>query len=182
MATAAAISLEEYLQQSYKPDMEFIDGQLMEKSMGQLDHEEVIYALRRFLEGKLTGNGYWVTQNTRMQVSRNRVRLPDLAVMPPGTQRTQILRKPPVLVIEVVSPSDRLLDFEDRVADYLAIGSQVWIIDPARRCGYHPDAPCIQDWKIELRFALGEPANIALELPAFFETIPWSEEGDATAI
>lgn len=40
----------------------------------------------------------------------------------------------PDLAVEVVSPSDRYEDVEERVADYLSAGTRVvWVVSPARR-------------------------------------------------
>ena len=50
MATASAlpklISIEEYLSSSYEPDLEFVDGVLEEKHLGEWDHT--------FLSGAVT--------------------------------------------------------------------------------------------------------------------------------
>ena len=41
MATATLISVEEYLATSYRPDRELIDGQLVERNLGEYDHSRL---------------------------------------------------------------------------------------------------------------------------------------------
>jgi len=38
MLTGTAIPVEEYLRTSYEPDMEYVDGQLVERSVGEHRH------------------------------------------------------------------------------------------------------------------------------------------------
>jgi hypothetical protein len=45
MATTTAISIEEYLNSSYEPDMEYIDGRLEERNAGEIEHSDVIAAV-----------------------------------------------------------------------------------------------------------------------------------------
>jgi Uma2 family endonuclease len=47
-----------------------------------------------------------------------------------------ILRTPPVLCIEIMSPEDRLSAVRQRLQDYVEIGvHDIWVIDPqSRRC------------------------------------------------
>ena len=37
---------------------------------------------------------------------------------------------PPILVVEILSPSDKHQDTVDTVATYLEVGTIVWVIDP----------------------------------------------------
>ncbi len=41
MATATFLSLGEYLQTTYRPDREYIDGELKERNVGKWDHARV---------------------------------------------------------------------------------------------------------------------------------------------
>jgi Uma2 family endonuclease len=50
--------------------------------------------------------------------------------LPPGP----IVTEPPFLCIEILSPSDRLTEMQDRIGDYLSFGVRyVWLIDPTTR-------------------------------------------------
>ncbi len=41
MATTK-VSLEEYLNTSYRPDVEYIDGELQERNVGEIEHARMI--------------------------------------------------------------------------------------------------------------------------------------------
>src|SRR6266508_6524195 len=63
-------------------------------------------------------------------------RLPSLA------EQDRVGRLAPDLVVEVVSPTDRMSDVLDKVADYLRAGVPlVWVVEPKRRVVtvYRPD-------------------------------------------
>jgi Uma2 family endonuclease len=72
----------------------------------------------------------------RVQVSPTRFRIPDVTVVLGGPDG-QILRKPPFLCIEVLSPEDRMSRVRERVQDYLNMGvPQVWVLDPQAKAAY----------------------------------------------
>jgi Uma2 family endonuclease len=69
----------------------------------------------------------------RVQVSATRFRIPDVCLVV-GEPPDQIVKTPPFICIEVLSPDDRLSAMRQRVEDYLAFGvPYVWILDPATR-------------------------------------------------
>jgi hypothetical protein len=41
MATTAQIALSDYLKTSYDPDLEYVDGELQERNVGETDHARV---------------------------------------------------------------------------------------------------------------------------------------------
>ncbi|HEX4278213.1 MAG TPA: Uma2 family endonuclease [Bryobacteraceae bacterium] len=51
--------------------------------------------------------------------------------------RGRILREPPFLCIEILSPEDRASRMESKIDDYLAFGVRyVWVIDPRKRSAW----------------------------------------------
>jgi Uma2 family endonuclease len=75
--------------------------------------------------------------DVRVQVKATRFRVPDLTVLRAGTPRERILTHPPLLVIEILSPEDRLSRMTDRCGDYLEFGIEnIWILDPVRSQSY----------------------------------------------
>jgi Uma2 family endonuclease len=74
---------------------------------------------------------------TRVQVKARRFRVPDIAVLAGGLPAGPIVTEPPFLCIEILSPSDRLTEMQERIEDYLSFGvSYVWLIDPRTRQAY----------------------------------------------
>ena len=137
-SASALISIEEYLHTSYRPDCDFVDGQLEERNVGDTRHS----LLQMWL-------GYWfishqkewktrVLSELRTRVSENRVRLPDVAVVTDDEGLQESPRTSPLLVaIEILSPDDRIPRVTDRLRDFLAMGvANIWLLDPADRCAY----------------------------------------------
>jgi len=75
------------------------------------------------------------------------VLVPDVAFvradrLPPDEMRSKFYEGPPDLAIEVISPSERTTQTQQKVLEYLRAGTQlVWVVDPPRRTVtvYHPD-------------------------------------------
>ena len=135
MATALHIPLNEYLGISYRPDREYVDGEIRERNVGKWEHARLQWLLALWFG---THEKQWgITGGTeqRVRVSANRVRVPDLVVLTAGAQ-PDVLTDPPLLVIEILSPDDSYSDTQERAQDYRAMGVEtVWIIDPKTRTG-----------------------------------------------
>src|SRR5580700_1095507 len=135
-ATGIQVSLDEYLSTVYDPDCEFVDGELIERNMGESDHsalQGIIFALLFNQSRKL---GIYVFPELRVQVAARRYRIPDITVTTRKV-KGRILREPPFLCIEVLSPEDRASRIETKIDDYLAFGvKHIWIIDPREKKGW----------------------------------------------
>lgn len=133
MATATMIPLDQYLNTSYRPDREYIDGEIVERNMGQWEHARIQALLAIWfgiheLEWKIQTATEW-----RTKVSDSRIRIPDVVLVPFGSQ-PNVLADPPLLIIEILSPDDTYSDTQKRAADYQRMGVEtIWIIDPETR-------------------------------------------------
>lgn len=135
MATATMLSLEEYLRTSYRPDCEYVGGELRGRNVGKWEHARVQLLLAGWFLNHETAWAIVASAEQRMQVSADRVRVPDLVILRPGPQ-PDVLRDPPLLVVEILSPDDSYSDTQERAGDYLTMGvGTVWIIDPRTRTG-----------------------------------------------
>lgn len=135
MASVTQIPVSEYLDTTFRPDREYIDGEVRERNVGKWEHARVQWLLAHwFGNHESTWNVIGSTEQ-RVQVSPTRVRVPDLVVLRPGPQ-PDILTQPPLLVIEILSPDDTYSDLQERCQDYRQMGVEtVWIIDPKTRSG-----------------------------------------------
>ncbi len=137
MATATTtpfLSIAEYLHTTYRPDVDYVDGHLEERNLGEYDHGTLILRIARLLDDGCDAWNIRVGVDVRLQVAPNRFRVPDISVTSRATPKEQILRHPPLLCIEVLSPEDTLREMAERCGDYLAMGvPTVWIFDPATR-------------------------------------------------
>jgi Uma2 family endonuclease len=140
MATRTLITVQEYLTTVYRPDCDYVDGEVLERNWGERDHSYVQIALGSYFFARRKDWGIEVYPEQRVQVRPNRFRIPDLCVVLGGTKE-KILTAPPFLCVEILSPEDRMSRVQDRIDDYFAMGVQnVWVIDPARRCAYYATA------------------------------------------
>jgi len=135
MATATLLGIDEYLNTSYRPDREYIDGELRERNVDKWDHARVQYLLALWFGNHEAEWGIVGSTEQRTRVAATRVRIPDVVVMRAEPQ-PDVTTVPPLLVIEVLSPDDSYSDTEERAADYWKMGVEtVWIIDPRTRTG-----------------------------------------------
>jgi len=156
------ISVEEYLRTSYRPDCDYIDGHIEERNLGEWDHANLQTAIAIYFGNRRKQWGINVVVEQRVQVSPTRFRIPDVCVIL-GEPDGQILRKPPFICIEVVSPEDRLNRLEQRIEDFLAMGvAYVWVIDPQTRKAY---AATPASGLCEVRTGILATENPAIELP-----------------
>ena len=134
MATSALIPVREYLATAYRPDCDYVDGELQERNLGELDHGSLQLAIATLLNNKRNEWHIRVVPELRVQVSAERFRVPDVCVMSVDAPREQVVRFPPLLCIEILSPEDTLSRMMERVHDFLKMGvRQVWIFDPRLR-------------------------------------------------
>jgi Uma2 family endonuclease len=130
MSTVTLISVEEYLKTSYPDgDRDYVDGVIVERHLGTIDHADWQSGILFYL--RLHYKQIWTAVETRVQVKPTRVRIPDVLCIRNPMPEGAIVRQPPFLVIEVLSPDDRAEDIQEKVDDYLSFGVEyVWIVNP----------------------------------------------------
>jgi len=130
------ISPGEYLSTVYEPDCEYVDGELVERNTGELEHSGLLGIIMPLLYNQRLQYGIHIFPVLHIQVAATRYRVPDITVTTQKV-RGRILREPPFLCIEVLPPEDRASRIESKIDDYLAFGVRhVWIIDPRLRKGW----------------------------------------------
>jgi len=135
MSTALHIPLKDYLGTSYRPDREYVDGEIRERNVGKWEHARLQWLLALWFGTHEKQWGITGSTEQRVRVSVSRVRVPDLVVLAAGAQ-PDVLTDPPLLVIEILSPEDSYSDTQERALDYRQMGVEtVWIIDPKTRSG-----------------------------------------------
>lgn len=134
MATGLAVSVEEYLRTSYRPDCDYVDGAVVERSLGERKHSRAQREICFFLRDRYPQLRERIYPEQRVQVRRDRFRVPDVCVTAEGAPDEDIVTVPPALCIEILSPEDSLAEMRRRVDDYLAMGVPTgWIVDPVSR-------------------------------------------------
>ena len=136
MGISALVPVEEYLKTSYRPDCDYIDGEVRERNTGERDHSRMQALLVAYFVAREKKLGISVFPEQRVQVKPTRFRIPDLCVVL-GFPDEQIFRKPPFLCIEILSPADTVQSLQDRIDDYLAFGvPYVWVVNPQSLRGW----------------------------------------------
>ncbi len=145
MSTKTLVPLSEYLETTYHPDCEWIDGELRERNLGELPHASVQAFFTAFFTIRKKEFGVRVYPELRLQVSERRYRIPDVMVMRKSDPADAIVTVPPLLCIEILSRDDRMSDMQEKVDDYLQMGVEmVWVIDPRRRKAFQTDGRSLQ--------------------------------------
>jgi Uma2 family endonuclease len=134
MATVAIVPVEEYLRTTYHPDMEYVDGQLVERHVGEYFHSRMQLLVGGALLAREQERGFVAFTEQRVKVSDEpRYRIPDLCVKALPHEATSILVQPD-LVIEIVSPDDSASEMLAKISDYrLARIPHIWIVDPYQK-------------------------------------------------
>jgi len=135
MTTKLLMSAEEYLRTSFDgPDCEYIDGEVIERNMGEIPHGDVQANLVHLFRELRKQMGIRVIPEIRIQISPSRFRVADVAVWKNDDIGTGIPIVPPFLAIEILSPEDRMVRMLPKIQEYLAIGVEwVWVIDPGEQ-------------------------------------------------
>jgi Uma2 family endonuclease len=165
--TAAPVSVEEYLRSTYEPDVEYVDGQLEERNVGEIEHSD---AMAGVMSAFFARDKEWqirVLPSVRTEVSPTRIRVPDVAICSRSSQDKRIVRQAPLVIIEVLSPEDRISRYQQRIADYHAMGVKaVWVIDPETRRGW--DCSSGTDWIEKTEFS---SPPLRIDLAAVFQEL-----------
>jgi Uma2 family endonuclease len=134
MGVETLVSVEEYLRTAYSPDMEYVDGVLVEANMGEWQHgmvqSNIIFALR------LKYPTIKVVPELRSRTRETRFRLPDVAIVlerPAG----RFLTEAPFIAIEILSEEDRVSRLIEKLKEYADWGvPNIWMFDPRTRQMY----------------------------------------------
>jgi Uma2 family endonuclease len=156
------LSIDDYLSTSYRPDCEYVEGELVERNAGTWNHGQTLAAVMTYLHVRRKPWNIHVLPILRIRVRATCIRVPDVCVYldDPGER---VPTKPPFLCIEILSPEDRMSRVEERIDDFLAMGvPYVWLLDPATRRAFTATAA---EGLREVKSGILKTENPALEMP-----------------
>jgi Uma2 family endonuclease len=137
MGPANLISIEEYLDTSYSPDREYIDGEVVERNLGEKTHSKIQRKLLLYLCSRAKKFDIEVFPHLRVRVAPTRIRIPDVTVVKAPEPDEEIFTSPPHLCIEILSKKDTMQYMQEKIDDHLNFGvPYVWIINPKNRKAY----------------------------------------------
>ena len=118
MATKAFIvTPEQYLATQFEREPELVRGEIAERPLPNLIHGRTQQRLAVYLDGV----GYCCTE-VRMRLTEDLYRIPDVAVFEGRGPEETVPASPPLLVVEISSPDDRL----DAMLQKLPGNNLVW--------------------------------------------------------
>lgn len=128
MSVGTLVSLEEYLNTSYDPDREYVDGVLEERNVGDWLHSLVQSNL--IVAFKRRYPHVYAVPELRSQTRSTRYRLPDVCVLL-AAPNTRYLLDAAFIAIEILSDDDRMTKMMEKLEEYDQKGvSNIWVIDP----------------------------------------------------
>jgi Uma2 family endonuclease len=160
MRPAISVPVAEYLSSAYAPDVDFVEGVLEDRNGGEKDHAKLQLRVVRLLD---TGK-WFVTIETRIRISPTRYRVPDVCVYE-HEPAEQVFQTAPWIVVEILSPEDRMSRMQRKMEDYHAIGCpNIWILDPWRRKAYRFDGTSI----VEVSALATHDSRVSLSITQLF--------------
>jgi len=162
MPSRTLVSVDEYLHTSYNPDCDYVDGEIVERNVGVLDHSDLQAEIITYFRARLRNRRVFAYPEQRVQVSPTRFRVPDVCIVAGSKPTEQIFTKPPLIAVEILSKDDRVSQMQERIDDYLRFGVRyVWVIDPRTRRAW----VYTSEGAIEAKDGILRTENPAIELP-----------------
>lgn len=137
MSVATLISVEEYLRTSFDPDCDFVEGEVLERNVGNRRHGYAQAEITFWFRSRKDTLLVQPLTELRIKVSPTKFRIPDVVVSELPIPDEEVFSEPPYLCIEVMSPDDTMAGIQDRIDEYLAFGvANVWVVDPWKHRGW----------------------------------------------
>lgn len=90
-ARSSLLSIEQYLNTDYRPDVGYVDGYIDERNLGEFDRGDPQLEIAASLRNRQQEWSIRVVSETRMRVSETRVRIPDVCILEAGREREQVI-------------------------------------------------------------------------------------------
>lgn len=134
VATAIRVTAEQYLHMakgSDRPDVEYVRGEIVERSMPDLVHSGVQKRLIVFLAAMEEAHQLFAFPELRLRLAEDLFRVPDVSVFAEAPPSQLVPDRPPVCVIEIVSRDDRYTELLQKLDEYHRWGvPHVCVVDP----------------------------------------------------
>ncbi len=135
MASKAALSVEEYLRTSFPGvDPEYCDGEIVERSFPDYLHGKIQLNFGAFFKPYRKTLNLYAGSEVRLPIRLGRFIIPDAAVFWPIEPLNSPPHERPLIVVEILSPDDRMSDVRAKLQEYTDWGvPHIWLVDPATR-------------------------------------------------
>lgn len=159
MATKTLLAREEYLRTGFEsPEPEYVNGELVERSITNFDHAETQVLLTDAFRPWSDRKELFCASEIRFPIGAGKFRVADFALF--LSRQKAIPEDTPYLIVEIVSTDDRHEDLMAKLADYEQMGVEfIFVAGPPLR-------------KLS-RYLRGDLLTVpAIELPAYGVDIP----------
>jgi Uma2 family endonuclease len=130
MSTKALITTAQYLATPYEREPEFVRGELLERSLPTFSHGNTQLRLGSRLLTLADTHRLYCGVEIRLRLAEDLYRIPDITLghgLTPG----EVPSSPPLLVVEISSPDDRLYDLLQKFEEYRIWGVEnIWLVEP----------------------------------------------------
>ena len=135
MASRLQVAPSEYLSTSFDgTDREYVRGEIVERSMPNFLDGEMQFELAFRFRQLRDSHRLFGCSETRMRLAPDLYRIPDIAVFAESKPDEPVPSRPPLVVIEIISPDDRYSEMLEKLAEYQQWGvANIWVVDPHRR-------------------------------------------------
>jgi len=158
------VSIEQYLNTTYRPDVDYVDGAIEERNLGDTDHAKLQKRLLLLLSLHEEKWGVEALPEARVQVSQTRFRVPDVCVVRTGDADEPIITAAPLVCLEVLSPDDSFAAMRRRAQDYFDMGvPEVWIFNSRTRTVYACTASSVTEHMTGMLRLAGTEVEISIE-------------------
>lgn len=163
MASSVLVPLSEYLRTTYRPDRDYIDGEVKERNLGEQPHAHLQGILLAIFYANRKAWGVRPLPEQRVQVAERRYRIPDICVIRNTDPKDPIVSFAPLLCVEILSKDDSLRELQQRVNDYAGMGvNNIWAIDPWERLAYYSSTHGFEQPEDGVLRIVGTPVEVSL--------------------
>jgi Uma2 family endonuclease len=169
--SSTQVSVEEYLNRTYEPDRDLVDGVVLERNVGTQRHSILQAILTIFFGQFRKSHRLSVFPEARLLVdaASGRHRIPDVMVLEVPYTNGKVVVDVPAIVVEIKSPDDTFDDLVDRCFDYQKLGvGNIVVMDPDNK----------RAWLFQqgdLQLLAGAPIRLHLFRKEFTIDFPFSQ-------
>lgn len=130
MATNAQVTAEQCLHMTFEYDAEFVNGELVERALPDLDHSRIPARLCFELEELHSRFRLHPCIGIRMRLAEGLYRVADVAVFS-SLRWEDYPEQPPLLIAEIVRQDERHHYRMEKLEEYRVWGvANIWVVDP----------------------------------------------------
>lgn len=131
MTTGVLVSEQDYLHTVYEPDVEFANGRIEERCIGEQEHAAWQEALILWFGDHRKEWQLRARPELRINVSSEHYLVPDITLVSNEQLKDQILSTPPIAVFEILSPEDRVSRLFEKLEAYERMGiPNIIVVEP----------------------------------------------------